>query len=422
MDTPGQETAPVSNARMLVYTQDSFGLGHLRRATNLANALVAAHAELSVLLVVDSPVAPFFELGPRVDFIKLPTVVKVGAGQFRTGRLGTGYEEIKTLRSHLIREAVLRFVPDVILVDHMPGGANRELLPTLAAVRRRDLATRIVLGLRDIIDEPAVTRAVWRRERTYAAMERYYDRVLIYGSSDVFAAAEEYGIARVMGEHVQYCGYVCNLEEVRESGRVREELGLGGEPIVAVTVGGGADAYRLMQTYLDAVRLLEARSRPATVMMTGPFLGEGERQALRERASSLGVHVRTSAGDGLSTLGAADVVVSMAGYNTLCEILRFGKRAVVVPRAGPSAEQGMRARLFAARGLIDVVEPARLDGPTLARALERALSAELASGPRSVPDLSGVSRASHALLDLLPRASTTAPPRSLAAAPAGQAG
>jgi predicted glycosyltransferase len=140
-------------------------------------------------------------------------------------------------------------------------------------------------------------------------------------------------------------------------------------------------------------------------MMTGPFLGEEKRLGLRERASSLGVRVRTSANDSLSTLKAADVVVSMAGYNTLSEILRFGKRAIVVPRAGPSAEQGMRARLFAERGLIDVVEPALLDGATLARALERALSVEPRPGPRSVPDLSGVANASRALLEHLPRAS-----------------
>jgi len=398
----------VSNPRLLVYTQDSFGLGHLRRATNLANALVAEHADLSVLLVVDSPVAPFFELRPRVDFIKLPTVVKVGAGLFRTGRLGADYEDVKALRSHLIRETVLRFAPHVILVDHMPGGANRELMPTLAAVRRRKLATRMVLGLRDIIDEPAVTRAVWRRERTYAAMQRHYDEVLIYGSPEVFPAAEEYGIASVMGEHVKYCGYLCNLEEVEEPARVRAELGLLHLPIVAVTVGGGADAYGLMQTYLEALRLLDARRRPATVMLTGPFLGESERLALRERAGSLGVHVR-STGDGPSTLNAADVVVSMAGYNTLSEILRFGKRAIVVPRAGPSAEQRMRARLFATRGLIDLIEPTCLDAGTLARALERALSATARPGPRSVPDLSGLARASRALLEHLPCASTPAP-------------
>src|SRR5262245_58738381 len=115
-------------ARILMYTQDSFGLGHLRRATNIANALVAQHADLSVLMIVDSPVAPFFDLAPNIDYVKLPTVVKIGAGVFRTGCMGVAYEDVHSMRSNLIREIIESFVPDVALVDHMPGGANRELV------------------------------------------------------------------------------------------------------------------------------------------------------------------------------------------------------------------------------------------------------------------------------------------------------
>ena len=110
--------------------------GHLRRTTNLANSLVERREDLSVLLIVDSPVAPFFELEPRIDFVKLPTVVKVDAGVFRTGRLQTEYEPIRKMRASLIREITRRFAPHVLLVDHMPGGANRELLPTLGMIRR----------------------------------------------------------------------------------------------------------------------------------------------------------------------------------------------------------------------------------------------------------------------------------------------
>ncbi|PYR20026.1 MAG: hypothetical protein DMF98_24080, partial [Acidobacteria bacterium] len=85
--------------RILMYSQDSYGLGHLRRATNFANALVNERSNLSILLVVDSPVAPFFDLQPHIDFVKLPTVVKVGAGVFRPGSLLTSYGLVKAMRS-----------------------------------------------------------------------------------------------------------------------------------------------------------------------------------------------------------------------------------------------------------------------------------------------------------------------------------
>ncbi len=388
-------------ARILMYSQDSFGLGHLRRATNLANALVAQRNDLSVLLVVDSPVAPFFALGPNIDFVKLPTVVKVDAGVFRTGRMRIGYDQVREMRSNLLREIVLRFAPHLALVDHMPGGANRELLPTLRMIERRRLPTRMVLGLRDIIDKPAVTREVWRREGVYQAMKRHYHRVLIYGTPAVFPTAEEYGVTQAMGDRVEYCGYLCNMDPVKEPARVREKLELQG-PIVAVMAGGGADAFGLMRTYLQAAKLLGTRLSFSTLMVTGPFMPEEERAALRDRAGELGVQVKTTIGDTLSQINAADVVVSMAGYNTLSEILRFGKRAIVVPRAGPSAEQTMRARMFALRGLVDVLEPADLDARALALALERALTGAPLPSPRMQPALDGVARATAVLLEDLP--------------------
>jgi predicted glycosyltransferase len=388
-------------ARILMYSQDSLGLGHLRRLTNLAEALVARRSDLAILLVVDSPVAPFFELRPGIDFVKLPTVVKVDAGVFRAGRMQVPYDEVRALRSCLLRNIALRFAPDLLLVDHMPGGANRELLPALQAIDRRAQPTRVVLGLRDIIDRPDVTCEVWRREGAYEAMERHYDRVLVYGARDVFATADEYGIAERMGDRVRYCGYVCNMAAVEEPRRVRERLGLGDEPIVAAMAGGGADGLPLMSTLLEAARLLGPRRPFATLMVTGPFLAEAERTALRERAGACGVRVLTTVGDSLSHMHAADVVVSMGGYNTMSEILRLARRAIVVPRAGPSAEQSMRARLFAQRGLVDVLAASELAPATLALAIERALSEPGPQRPRLVPDLDGVANAATALIEEL---------------------
>ena len=119
----------IKSARIMMYSQDSYGLGHLRRATNLANALVTAHPNLSVLLVVDSPVAPFFDLQNHIDFVKLPTVVKVGSGVFRASQLLTGYSLVRAMRSNVIREVLRRFRPDVVLVDHrgIPSSSSRSL-------------------------------------------------------------------------------------------------------------------------------------------------------------------------------------------------------------------------------------------------------------------------------------------------------
>jgi predicted glycosyltransferase len=384
-------------ARILMYSQDSYGLGHLRRATNLANALVSERADLSVLLVVDSPVAPFFDLRERIDFVKLPTVVKVGAGVFRPGSLLTSYELVKAMRSTVNREVLAMFHPDLILVDHMPGGANRDLIPALRLIRSLDYPTRVVLGVRDIIDDPAVTCGVWQREGFYDTLKRYYDSVLIYGSADVFPTASEYEIEQTMPGDVRYCGYVCNMDSIKDAQHVREKLEIGDEPIIVVMAGGGADAFRLMETYLKALPYVETRT--TTVMVTGPFMPEEQRKQLRDRASKLGVQVRTSVSDSMSHLNAADLVVSMAGYNTVSEILRFGKRAILVPRQGPSAEQRMRASILSQRGFVTAIDPCDLSPTSLACAIVESLSkpAPLAL----MPEMNGIDAVTRTLLGWL---------------------
>jgi predicted glycosyltransferase len=395
------------HARVLMYSQDSYGLGHLRRATNLANALVRERDDLSVLLVVDSPVAPFFDLQDHIDFVKLPTVVKVDAGVFRPGRLAISYPPVRILRSNVIREVFRQFRPDLVLVDHMPGGANRDLIPALRLMRLLDCRTKIVLGLRDIIDNPSVTRTVWKREGFYDVLKRYYDGVLIYGSPDVFNTAETYGLRDVVRDKVQYCGYVCNMDPVKDPNQLRAKLQCQDQPLVAVMAGGGADAYRLMQTYLAALPFVNNAVRVTTVMVTGPFMPESQHRELREQAKRLGVQIHGSVGDSLSHLNAADLVVSMAGYNTMSEILRFGKPAVIVPRQGPSAEQRMRAGIFAERGLVSLVDPQGISAARLACAIVEALTRPRPTCKGAMPGLSGIRVVTSTLLDFLsPRSGT----------------
>jgi predicted glycosyltransferase len=396
------------HARVLMYSQDSYGLGHLRRATNLANALVRERPDLSVLLLVDSPVAPFFDLQDHIDFVKLPTVVKVGAGVFRPGRLPISYPLVRILRSNVIREVFRRFHPDLVLVDHMPGGANRDLIPALRLMRVVDHRTKVVLGIRDIIDNPPVTRAVWQREGFYQVLRRYYDAVLIYGSPDVFPTAEMYGLRDAVRNEVRYCGYVCNMDPVKDSKQLRAKLHCNDQPLIAVMAGGGADAYRLMHTYLDALPLVNKTVRVASVMVTGPFMPESQRRELRQQAKRLGVLIHGSLGDSLSHLNAADLVVSMAGYNTMSEILRFRKPAVIVPRQGPSAEQRMRAGIFAERGLVSLVDPQGLTAARLAGAIVEALTRARPPCSGAMPGLCGIRAATNALLEFLSRQSGTA--------------
>jgi predicted glycosyltransferase len=355
--------------RVLIYCQDSLGLGHLRRNINIAQQLSRLAPGTDFLFVTDSPLAPFFALPPESDFVKLPTLVKVDAGVWRAHLLPlVAIDLIGSIRSRIIKEVALNFRPDVLLVDHMPHGARGELVESLQSLRRESPQTHLILGLRDILGAPDVITRQWRLEGAYEAIAGYYDSVFVYGSQNIYDLAHQYQFPESLQRMVRYCGYVCT--PAYEDADVSLPQFSTARPFTVLLMGGGgSDAHYLMDTMLDAVRYLGERVPFNTFMLTGPFMPAQKRQELQNKAEGLPVVVRKMEDDSAKYLPHVDLVVSMAGYNTTCEILKFAKKAVVVPRPGPSAEQHMRSQILHDLGLIRVIPPFKLNPQTMAEAI-----------------------------------------------------
>src|SRR5262245_49923995 len=178
-----------SHCRIAIYCQDGLGLGHLRRNTVIGRQILERAKQGNILLFTDSPSGPFFPLPDGMDHMKLPSIQKIAAGHWQPTRLRIKTGDLQRMRSNLLVDALVTYRPDLLLVDHMPGGAQGELLPALEALKRTRPECFVVLGLRDILDAPEVTARVWEREGAYGALERYYDRVLVYGSREIFDTA-----------------------------------------------------------------------------------------------------------------------------------------------------------------------------------------------------------------------------------------
>ena len=386
--------------RVSIYSQDSLGLGHLRRNIVIGGALLEARQDSNVLLFADSPVAPFFQLPERMDHIKLPSIRKVSAGCWEATRLRMDERELIRLRADLLCNALRSFRPDLVLVDHMPGGAQGELIPALMALKQAHPGCLVVLGLRDILDAPEVTRRVWESEGAYEALHRYYDRILIYGSQEMFGTSSVYGLPMpLLGTH--YCGYVVKQDPVRRAKEIRRTLRRPQRRYVFVSAGGGGDAQLLMRTYVQAVRLLGSDVDFATLMAVGVNAPSGIPLELEAAAQGLPIRIVPYVDDSQSHIAAADLVVCMAGYNTLSEVLYLKKKALVVPRGGPSAEQRTRARLFAQRRLIDVLDPADLSPGTLAQRLAEDLERNDYPAEDAALPMDGARQAVDRLLELM---------------------
>jgi predicted glycosyltransferase len=358
-----------SKPTVMMYSHDGFGLGHMRRNLNIASRFVEEMPGASVLMLVGSPSAELMSLPLGVDFVKLPSIIKVGTNDWRPRRLQLSNDSAMELRSRLIKRAAESLRPSLFVADHVPTGVWGELLPTLRMFRQMRRPPRVVLGLRDIIDDPSTVRRAWQRDGIYDAISEFYDELFIYGRREVFDSAAHYGLDGLDRCAVRYCGYVCSEQTPDAPERVRARLGVNARPLVVVTGGGGHDAYPMMKASLEALVHIAPEVRPRMVLITGPLMDAEGRRRLVRRAEGLPVEVLTAVPNCLDHLAAADAVVSMAGYNTVLEALRLAKPLVVIPRAGPSAEQRTRAGILSRLGLATTIDPDEVDPQRLADAI-----------------------------------------------------
>jgi predicted glycosyltransferase len=354
-----------------------------------------------VLLFADSPVAPFFHLPAGMDHIKLPSIKKVRAGKWQPTHLHMRISDLQRIRAELLRNALKNYQPDLVLVDHMPHGSQGELLPSLKMLKQLFPRCSVVLGLRDILDAQEVIRRVWETEGAYAALKEYYDCILIYGTREIFDTASIYQIASPE-KGIHYCGYVANRHTpIQPAKHLSPGLREPGKKLVFVSAGGGADGAFLLRNYVRAVRFLGSRAHFNTLMAVGASSPTHLRQKLAAKAEKLPIEIVPFVSDSLSVIAAADLVVCMGGYNTLSEVLHLKKKALVVPRSGPSSEQRMRCSLFAGRGLIDTLSPEEVTPENLANRILTDLARDDFPVSDTSIETTGGRRAAECLIELI---------------------
>ena len=376
----------------------------MQRTCSIAWEVYRLRPEASILTFSDSQLGQFFPISPHHDYIKLPSIAKDSPGNWQATHLSMSFPEILHLRKQLISNVLLNYAPDIFLVDHMPHGAMGELLPALETIKHSRIHTQVVLGLRDILDSPEVTISRWQIEGAYDVIERYYARILVFGMRDVYDVVEKYQIPESEARKVFYCGYVTNLATADNAPNIRARYLADKSTdtrLIVVMAGGGADAYPMMSTLIDALPKVLEDGPCVVAVITGPFMPADLIGDLSRRATQLPIHMMESVNDSLSYISAADLVIAMAGYNTSVEILRMKKSAILIPRAGPSAEQRTRARLFADKHWVDMIDPDELKPDNLAQRISYHLGHPLEINSNHRPNLNGAAAAAKHTLAVL---------------------
>ena len=389
---------------MLLYSHDTFGLGHLRRNLAIAAHLLRRSQPFSASLLTGSPVAAAWPMPAGLEVEALPPVVKTGTEEYASRDRFFSFVTVKARREAVIQERVMRYRPDVFLVDHAPAGMKGELRKTLAFIHEEMPATQTVLGLRDIIDSPEAVRSLWREQNIYQLLETAYDQILVYGCRHLFDSVRAYDFPAVVAAKTRYCGYIAHNDSnnVQAANRLYVSPPASGRPVILVTAGGGGDGYALLSAYLRALDCIP-HDVAQSIIVSGPLMAIEERRTLElaavQRPDVRMIFFTTQLAE---LIRSADLVVAMAGYNTTVEILVAKKPAILVPREAPRMEQRMRAKLMSNLGLAWVIQPEENLVPRLAELIQGALAgARPVRNCWNAVDLEGVHRVGNVLDDLL---------------------
>ncbi|MEM8722889.1 MAG: glycosyltransferase [Cyanobacteria bacterium P01_G01_bin.39] len=392
--------------KIMVYSHDSFGLGNIRRMLAICEYLLKSIPNISILLLSGSPMLHSFRLPVGLDYIKLPCLNRGGSGKMAVKYLNADIESTLKLRSELILATAKNYEPDLILVDKKPSGIQKELNQTINYLKSYLPKTKFVLLLRDILDTPEKTIQEWQREDYYRQVETIYDRLLVVGMPEIFDLINEYKFDQKIAAKVSFCGYIRKPLGLRSHLTIRQELGINSvQKLVLVTPGGGEDGYYLISNYLQGLKNHQEdfnTKKTHSLIFCGAEMPPQQQQQITRQAAKLSqVTVFEFTNDMMSYVNAADVVVSMCGYNTITEVLQKGKKAITIPRIKPGNEQLIRAQSLAKAGLIRMIHPELLNPDLLIETLFKSLDQVNYSDLLFRLDFDGLSRVTDYLSMLL---------------------
>ena len=268
----------------------------------------------------------------------------------------------------------------MLVVDKLPQGICNELQRALKLIRSRG-RTHCVLGLRDVLDEPAVAAREWAAAGNDEIIEKYFDEVWVYGDPKVYDCRAEYSFRPSTADRIRFTGYLDQQARLADAPDERDSA----HPLALCVVGGGQDGLSLAQAFVQAGVPSGWRRRRdyGTVHAHRPQVGTDSRGA-REGVTIIDQLVEADV-----FLRQASRVVAMGGYNTVMSVLSFRKPALIVPRTTPRAEQWIRASRLADAGLITALHPQDLRPAAIRAWLEQPSAADPS---RHSIDLGGLER------------------------------
>ncbi|UCD79429.1 MAG: glycosyl transferase [Desulfobacterales bacterium] len=324
---------------IIFYCQYVWGMGHLVRSLEFARALSEHH----VTLVAGGQDVDV-DLPPNLQYVKLPVLYM--DEHFTTlipGDSARSVALIQQSRKDILYELFQVKQPGMFIIELYPFGRSIfgfELEPVLEDIRAGKFGSvKAICSLRDILVEKKDPNAY--EERVIQKLNQYFDALLIHSDERLLRLDETFSRVGDIQVPVVYTGFITQQTDPAAGGKLRRELDISsGQKLVVASAGGGRSGYKILSSVLDASELLRNRMPIRLEIFAGPFMENEEFLKLAAR-SAPGVRVRRFTRQFQDYLYAADLSVSLAGYNTCMNLLMTQVPAIVYPYVR-QREQPMR--------------------------------------------------------------------------------
>ena len=323
----------------------------------MAIASHLAGPDVNVLILTGSPIAGRFSFPEQVDFVRIPGMIKKTNDEYLPLSIKINPQHAVDIRTNIITATAQTFRPHLLIVDKEPLGLKKEVLPTLQWLRRCLPNTRTILGLRDIMDDAEIVRNDWKKKGVYQILDELYSEIWIYGNQELYDPVSEYDMPDSVSRKMHFTGYIPRKIPGKDAiARIKKKYAIkADDKLVLVTTGGGGDGHAVMDHFLTMLEDSPRHPPFKSILITGPFMPKHEREDIFSRAKNLGIRTWEFYQRMEEIMAAADIVVTMGGYNTVCEILSQGTISLVIPRETPRKEQLIRAKALHGQNLVDYI-------------------------------------------------------------------
>jgi len=357
--------------KIIQYCQHVLGIGHLFRSLEICRAL----SDHDVILVTGGPPVDT-GLPAHVREVRLPDLQmnQEFKGLF-SSRENSTLEHVKADRQQRLFALFEKEKPDIFLIELYPFGRKAfrfELDPVLQALGNQRLAACAVFcSVRDILVEKEDQAK--HESRVVKTLNAYFDGVLVHADPVLAQLGETFDQFDKIEIPVVYTGYIAPKPQPDAAQKIRRRLQIGADELLIIaSAGGGNVGAPLMNAVIQAFKQLAAPKPCHLKMFSGPFMERGEFCALKKMGGR-NVQIEQFTPDFLDYLAAADLSVSMGGYNTTMNILATGVPALVWPFP-QNREQRLRAGRLAKEGILKVIEDEDLRPDRLAGHMQRMLA------------------------------------------------